>query len=51
MQAFCEKYIVYLIAVIMLILIYKMFTYEDKIDRIDKNVQALQDNFTISSKK
>lgn len=51
MKAFCEKYIIYLVAILLLILIYKMFNYESKIEMIDKNVQALQDNFIISSKE
>ena len=43
MKAFCEKYITYLIAILMIVLIYKMFTYEEKLDAIKSDTGYLHD--------
>lgn len=49
MKAFCEKYIVYFIAILLLVLLYKMFTYDERFNKIDRQIQAIQDNFIITS--
>lgn len=41
MKEFFEKYIVFFITVLFLILIYKMFTFDDKLDGIKNDTSYL----------